>query len=113
MNLWLDDVREPPLEGRWVWAKSVQRAQLFCYRFGKFEMMSLDHDLGDYAHEGGDGIAFIDWLCEVGQDPEIDLWPMAIFIHSGNPVGRDNMLRAIDRFGPYAQGFGSHRRIKD
>ena len=109
MKLWLDDVRTPP-DG-WIWAKSVSRAQLLCYSH-VFEEMSLDHDLGDYSSEGGDGIAFVDWLCEAGQSVP-SLWPKVIFIHSGNPVGRDNMLRAIDKFGPYKDGYGSFRRMQD
>ena len=50
------------------------------------ELLDLDHDLGDYAKFGGDGVKLLDWLEETGRN-----YP--IRIHSANVVGRENMLR--------------------
>lgn len=55
------------------------------------EMISLDHDLGDQAHDGGDGIKLMDWLLERGT-----LYPLEF--HTANPVGRANMERMYKRY---------------
>ena len=54
-------------------------------------MIDCDHDLGDYAFDGGDGIKLLDWLVERRTFYPIEL-------HTANPVGRDNMARLINRY---------------
>lgn len=93
MRLWLDDIRPAP-EG-FVWVKSVNAAkkvielsetkQIFT------ELIDVDHDLGDYANDGGDAIKLLDRLAERGI-----FYP--IKIHTANPVGRVNMERLIARY---------------
>lgn len=56
------------------------------------ELIDIDHDLGDYAKDGGDGVKLLDWLEETGRN-----YP--IRIHSQNPVGVQNMRRIIERNG--------------
>lgn len=56
------------------------------------ELIDCDHDLGDYAKDGGDGVKLLDWLEETGRN-----YP--IRIHSQNPVGVQNMRRIIQRNG--------------
>ena len=56
------------------------------------ELIDIDHDLGDYAKDGGDGVKLLDWLEETGRH-----YP--IRIHSMNPVGAANMRRIIERNG--------------
>ena len=53
--------------------------------------LDLDHDLGDYAKDGGDGIELVKWLIETER-----FYPISL--HTMNPVGRDNMLALIDRY---------------
>ena len=93
MLIWLDDVRDAP-EG-YVHVHSVNEAKQLiedCERKGeKIDLLNLDHDLGDYAPDGGDGIKLVDWLAETGRRYPIKL-------HTMNPVGRDNMQRIIDRY---------------
>lgn len=119
MKLWLDDVRPAP-DG-WLWAKSVNEAigliELFersyfcsCGMAKYFEekpalrykwlrqmladsicVISLDHDLGDFASDGGDGIKLMDWLLE-----RHTLYPLEF--HTANPVGRENMQRMYRRY---------------
>ena len=55
------------------------------------DLLDLDHDLGDYAKDGGDGIKLVDWLAETKK-----FYP--IKLHTMNPVGRENMQREIDRY---------------
>lgn len=96
MKLWLDDTKDAP-EG-WIHCHTVNLAITYCLT-GQVTEASLDHDLGDFVEFGGDGIKLLDFIAEYGY------WPKdGITIHSGNPVGRDNMQRLIDRYGPYAQG---------
>ena len=102
MKLWIDDVREPPDGYRW--ARSVYEAKTIILDYetmlrasgGKpryqIELIDMDHDAGDYAKDGGDYIKLLDWLEETGRN-----YP--IFIHSMNPVGRENMRAIIQRNG--------------
>lgn len=54
--------------------------------------LSVDHDAGDHATDGGDYIKLLDWLEETGRN-----YP--IRIHSMNLVGRENMRAIIQRNG--------------
>ena len=120
MKLWIDDVRPAP-EG-WFWARSVNRAKAAIdysetmIEFYKYilandktpewihestkkdlkevtiDIISIDHDAGDYASDGGDYIKLLDWLEETGRNYPIRM-------HSMNPVGVANMRRIIERNG--------------
>lgn len=102
MRLWIDDVRPAP-EG-YVWCKSVNETIRFIENTEtmfwimkekekwQIELIDLDHDAGDFAHDGGDYIRILDWLEETGRN-----YP--IRIHSRNPVGVQNMRRIIERNG--------------
>lgn len=89
--LWLDDVRPAP-EG-WAHARSVREA-VEVLRTGNVGWASLDHDLGRFAVDGGDGVKFTDYMAEH------DLWPaFGLRVHSSNPVGVSTMLATVDRYG--------------
>lgn len=76
MKLWIDDLRPAP-EG-YVWCKSVNEAKHRIRRnceeiianstnktvvdYYTIEVIDCDHDLGDYAADGGDGVKLLDWL---------------------------------------------------
>jgi hypothetical protein len=102
MKLWIDDVRPAPDGYRW--ARSVYEAKNIIFNYetmlkasgGKarynIELIDIDHDAGDFAHDGGDFIKLLDWLEETGRN-----YP--IRIHSMNPVGVANMRRIIERNG--------------
>ena len=93
MKLWLDDLRPVPYgyEG----ARSVNEAKQLIpeaeHNGIEIEALDLDHDLGDYAYDGGDGIKLLDWLVENSL-----FYP--IKLHTMNPVGSENMLRMIRRY---------------
>lgn len=92
MKIWLDDIREAPLG--YIHCRSVNEAKRFIEENEKTETIELidcDHDLGDFAADGGDGIKLLDWLLERGT-----MYP--IKLHTMNPVGRDNMQRMLDRY---------------
>ena len=106
MKIWLDDVRPSP-EG-YIHCHSVNEAikqitiaerersyakdaQLpMRTQYWTIEVIDCDHDLGDYANDGGDGIKLLDWLEETERN-----YP--IRIHSMNTVGIENMRRIIQR----------------
>ena len=100
MKIWLDDIREAP-EG-YVWVTSVNDAKeliklteskqkhMICDDY--ITLIDCDHDLGQYALDGGDAVKLLDWLEETGRS-----YP--IRIHSQNPVGAQNMRRIIQRNG--------------
>lgn len=60
--------------------------------FSTIKLIDLDHDLGDYAADGGNGVKLLDWLEETGRN-----YP--IRIHSQNVVGVANMRAIIERNG--------------
>lgn len=54
MKIWLDDLRPAP--GGYVWCRSVNEAIRFIKSTeSEIELIDCDHDLGDYAKDGGDG----------------------------------------------------------
>ena len=93
MKIWLDDVRPAP-EG-YTLAKSVNETINLILKAEndgvRIAVIDCDHDLRDYANDGGDGIKLLDWLVERGT-----FYPIAL--HTANPVGRDNMMRLINRY---------------
>ena len=95
MKIWLDDIRVAP--AGWRWIKTVDEAKKVCTQHItprkelKIEMISLDHDAGDY---GADYIELLNWL---EQKQELCGWiiPTVFEIHSMNVVGAENMRRVI------------------
>ena len=104
IRLFLDDVRDPPADGRGPWTVARTVAEARCYLLGGLvEEASLDHDLGQCpACAGGErgtcphtetGYDLVKWMAETGR------WPMTRpLVHSANPVGAAAMRQAIDRY---------------
>ena len=95
-KIWVDDIREKP-KG-YIGARSVNETVRLIEKLEsegqKVELIDLDHDLGDYAVDGGDAIKILDFLAE-----RETYYPIAI--HTANPVGRANMERMINRYWPH------------
>jgi len=90
MKIYLDDVRKAP-DG-YVLCLSVNQAiSMIKENRDEIEELDLDHDLGDFAVDGGDAIKLLDWCVEN------DFYPK-IILHTANPVGRRNMERLIERY---------------
>ena len=103
--IWLDDVR--PIDkkydsyvryGTYADPKSVNAAIYWieeAEKWGyKYFILDLDHDLGDYADDGGDGIKLLDWLVQTGRTTS----NYQVRLHTMNVVGRENMQRMIDKY---------------
>lgn len=93
MKIWVDDVR--PVPAGYVGTKSVNETIALIEKVeadgANIELLDLDHDLGDYASDGGDAIKILDYLAE-----RETFYPVQI--HTANPVGRANMERTINRY---------------
>ena len=91
--IFLDDIRDPPNK-EWMVARTATHAYytiLGACQWGEKIILSLDHDLGGGTPTGYDLLNWIERDIQKG-----DLHPKIFFeIHSANPVGRDNMKRAI------------------
>jgi hypothetical protein len=94
MKLWLDDIRPMP-SGFNHHARSVNQVKSIIVQAEEneeeIELISLGHDLGEYADDGEDGICLMDWLVE-----RETYYP--IEFHTANPVGRANMQRMKNRY---------------
>ena len=95
IKIWLDDERPAP--NGFYHCHSVNETKKKieeCEKDGTtIILLDLDHDLGEYATDGGDAIKLVDWLAETERFYSIN-------IHTMNPVGRINMQREIDRYWP-------------
>ena len=92
MKIWIDDIREMPKDFD-IHIKTVNEAISFINKnYNKIDLISMDHDAGDYYPQGGDYIRILDWL-------EFKGISIPISIHSGNPVGIKNMWKIIQKNG--------------
>lgn len=105
LYLFLDDIRDAPMH------RIAQQFQYFCLpksveeskryvieaiKLGINEIwFDLDHDLGDYASQGGDAIKLVDWLVEEFHDKNVIF---KFHFHSMNPIGVQNMKNAVERY---------------
>lgn len=99
MHLWIDDIRIPPCDG-WIHVRSVNQAKSAIRAYERnmcddYLLIDLDHDAGDYAHEGGDYIEVLNWLEEINFPDNT----YTFHLHTMNPVGRENMERIIRKNG--------------
>lgn len=84
MKLWIDDIRTPP-DDSWTWAKNYSAAVDYL-GYGIADVVSFDHDLGE---DSKSGYHVVCWM------ESHDTWPATALIHTANPVGRDNIARAL------------------
>lgn len=84
-----------------MWARSVNEAitaiKTYERNFAGSDtiFISLDHDAGDLAEDGGDYIYILDWLEQAG----IVDTGYFFHLHTMNPVGKENMERIIRKNG--------------
>lgn len=89
MKLYLDDVRSTPAG----WTRAYTAKEAIAYlETGKVTDISFDHDLGP--EEAGTGYQVANWIEEqayLGKLP-----PLGWGVHSANPVGYQNISRAME-----------------
>ncbi len=91
-RIWLDDIRPAPTG--YIHVHSVNEAKdliLLCEFMERNVELDLDHDLGDYAWDGGDAIKLVLWMAETERY-------YAIKLHTANPIGAENMAAIIRRY---------------
>lgn len=88
INIYLDDLRDCP--AGFIIARTVSDA-LYYVRNAEIVILSLDHDLGCDANGElePNGYDFVKVFCEEG------LFVEKIYIHTDNPVGRENMHKTL------------------
>jgi len=82
------------MSGEWILARSFAEAVHAMSAKGLPGFVSFDHDLGD----GKDGIAVAHWMIESDMDGNRIPQDFAFEVHSGNPVGRENIRRLLDNY---------------
>lgn len=93
-DLFLDDERDPPQDGRpWIVVRKVADAIAVVRARGLPRNISFDHDLG----EGVTGHDFAKWLVEHCLDARLSP-DFAFYVHSQNPIGAENIRKLIERF---------------
>lgn len=96
VKIWLDDERRSP--SGFMHFHSVNEVIDFISTSGYAAFyLDLDHDLGEYASDGGDAINLIYWLIENGYN-ENAFYTFKFNLHTMNPVGRENMKAMIERY---------------
>lgn len=104
VKLWLDDIRPAP-DNTWTVAKTAKEA-MDILSMEDVDVADLDHDLGICdSCLGSNGMDRPDCPCSMtGYDvvkfmAENNIWPKhGTYVHSMNPVGRQNMLEVIKRY---------------
>src|SRR3990167_2628476 len=115
ISLFLDDTRLPSHVGwddnEWLTVRTAKEA-FEILKQGNVVDLSLDHDLGMEiitTFAGGQYTEAYNDTTPTGYDlckwmVENNVWPSGnIYIHSSNPVGRDNMKQLIDRYHPSSE----------
>lgn len=90
LSLWLDDERTPP-SSEWFWVKTALDA-IKALRTANFEIVSLDHDLGEDAGTGYDVLLFLE--AQVFTNPSFRA--PEIRIHTANAAARVRMTLAAE-----------------
>lgn len=88
INLYVDDLRDCP--NGFIIARTIEQAKYYFENF-QIGILSLDHDLGT-DKEGNllpTGYDFVKYICTEGLKAD------KIYIHTDNPVGRENMFHTL------------------
>jgi hypothetical protein len=100
MKLFVDDERLPPtMEKDWVLVRDPHIAIKIMDSFAdRIEILSLDHDLGMPTMTGYDIACWLEKRIMVANPwkPAVFDSPKILRVHSANPVGKQNILRAFE-----------------
>ena len=95
-HLFIDDERDPPRDGNiWHVARDWEDVMMALRIHGMPQFISFDHDLGDDTYTGHDIAKLLVELdmSAIEQDDSDFALPQGFdfYVHSQNPVGRDNI----------------------
>lgn len=94
-SLYLDDQRDPETDRTWVVVRSYEEFVETIEERGMPRHISFDHDLGENQPDGMDCVW---WLIDQGYVPD------SYNIHSGNPVGAENIEGLLSNWIEHNQG---------
>ena len=99
--LYLDDVRNPPIEYQQAYNVEIVRSyEAFVTKIrdtGLPDIISFDHDLG----EEKSGYDCMKWLVEYLMDNDLEM--PKVLVHSANPVGADNIRGLYDSYNKHVR----------
>lgn len=106
--LYLDDVRNPMqsaeftkqdiyLTKMWRIVRNFTEFQQYFKKYGMPKFISFDHDLG--VESGCNGFDCALWLTDYCMNNKLTL--PEYYVHSMNPVGRDNIIGLLESFKKY------------
>jgi hypothetical protein len=97
MKLFVDDIRTP-IDPTWIIARSYDEFIKILNKEGliNFDIISLDHDLGDTSLPEKTGMDCAKYLIDLSIDFNIPL-PI-IYVHSDNNVGSENIKGIINNW---------------
>ena len=96
VNMYLDDLRNPPPIKEWLILRSSAEAIEYVQDHGMPEYCSFDHDLG-----GDDTtMVFLKWLVDFDMDNDGKIIPenFTYDVHSANPVGVKNISGLLQNY---------------
>lgn len=94
--LYLDDLRNPPVDQFWIIVRSFDKAVSHVLQHGVPNFISFDHDLGNNVPSGFD---FAKWLVNNHLDGNIHIPnDFAFNVHSANPPGKANIEGLLTPF---------------
>lgn len=102
-NLFIDDERFPPNDGReWIIARNFAKATSLVLSKGFPSYISFDHDLGNNELTGYDIVKF---LIEMDMDDRNSKWKFPddfdFYVHSQNPIGKQNIESYLNNYLKY------------
>lgn len=92
-KLFIDDERYP-FQNDFIIVRSYDEAVDYITINGIPVYISFDHDLGTEKT----GMDILKWLCNYSLDNDISLNNMGFYVHSQNPIGRDNLYGYFQSF---------------
>ena len=99
VNIYLDDCRDAP-EGFLLVKNAIDCQCMFSKYKSNVNILSLDHDLGENIEYIGTGYDVVKWLVYYFVMNDDNYFPKQIYLHTVNPVGRQNMYEMLMRYKP-------------
>lgn len=98
IKLWIDDCRPTP-DGYTGFMTTNAALRFIRQNYNIIDEISLDHDAGLCAKEGGDYINILREMERLSRRHHMDFSHIKFYLHSANPVGVQNMRAILEANG--------------
>ena len=95
IKLWVDDIRPTP-DGYTGFMTTNAALRFIHQNYNIIDEISLDHDAGDCAKDGGDYINILREMQRLSRRHGFDFSHIKFRLHSANPVGVQNMRYILE-----------------